>query len=117
MVSYAIVEACGKQLWVEKGRFYDLDRLPFNPGDCFTLNNILLIKLENEVHIGKPFLNDNYQIKVQVLRNIAGSKIRVYKMRPKKKTRKTFGARSKLTRVLIKDISKKVLSDKKCYIK
>jgi ribosomal protein L21 len=31
----------------------------------------------------------------------------VYKMRPKKKTLKTFGCRRKLTRVLITSISKK----------
>ena len=38
-------------------------------------------------------------IEAVVLRHISGSKIRVYKMRPKKKTRKTFGSRPVNTRL------------------
>ena len=33
MLSYAIIQACGKQYWVEPGRFYDFDKLPFNVDD------------------------------------------------------------------------------------
>ena len=57
--------------------------------------------------IGKPFLDSTYTVEATVLRHLSGPKIRVYKMRPKKKTRKTFGSRRKLTRVLINSISKK----------
>ena len=116
MVSYAIVEACGRQFWIEEGRFYDFDKLPLNKGDSFTLNNILLVKSEGEIFIGKPFLSDSYRVDALVLRHISGPKIRVYKMRPKKKTRKTFGARSKLTRILVKSIEKEVSSNKVCFI-
>ena len=42
-----------------------------------------------------------------LLRHLSGPKVRVYKMKPKKKTRKTFGSRRKLTRVLISSISSK----------
>jgi large subunit ribosomal protein L21 len=47
MVSYAIVQASGKQFWVEEKRFYDLDKLPLNKGEVFKLNNILLINKNN----------------------------------------------------------------------
>ena len=106
MVSYAIVQASGKQFWVEEKRFYDFDKLPLDRGDTFSLNQILLVNKENSVDIGRPFLNDSYKIEATVLRHLSGPKIRVYKMRPKKKTRKTFGSRRKLTRVLINSISK-----------
>ena len=43
------------------------------------------------------------------------SKIRVYKMRPKKKTRKTFGSRPKLTRVYINSIRRISTSASVCY--
>ena len=83
MVSYAIVEACGKQFWVEEGRFYDFNKLPLNKGDTFSLNNILLVNLNNNIKLGKPFVDD-VKIDVTVLRHISGPKVRVYKMRPKK---------------------------------
>jgi large subunit ribosomal protein L21 len=101
MLSYAIVQACGKQYWVEPGRFYDFDKLPFKAGDTFTLNNILLMNTGGEVSLGRPFLDPEFSIDVKVVRHLSGAKTRVYKMRSKKKTRKTYGSRPKLTRVLV----------------
>ena len=106
MSSYAIIEACGKQYWVEEKKFYDFDKLPLDRGDNFCLNQILLVNQNDSVEIGKPFLDKEYSVEATVLRHLSGPKVRVYKMRPKKKTRKTFGSRRKLTRVLINSISK-----------
>jgi len=107
MESYAIVQASGKQFWVEENKFYDFDKLPLAKGDSFTLNQILLVNQDKTVEIGRPFLDEKYAVEATVLRHLSGPKIRVYKMRPKKKTRKTFGSRRKLTRVLINSIYKK----------
>lgn len=106
MSSYAIVQASGKQFWVEERKFYDFDKLPLSRGDMFSLNQILLVKDADSTSIGKPFLDKEFNIEATVLRHLSGPKIRVYKMRPKKKTRKTFGSRRRLTRVLINSISK-----------
>ena len=106
MSSYAIVQASGKQFWVEERKFYDFDKLPLSRGDMFSLNQILLVKDADSTAIGKPFLDKEFNIEATVLRHLSGPKIRVYKMRPKKKTRKTFGSRRRLTRVLINSISK-----------
>jgi|TARA_B110000003_G_scaffold36113_1_gene33178 large subunit ribosomal protein L21 len=107
MESYAIVQASGKQFFIEENKFYDFDKLPLDRGDTFTLNQILLVNKDDSVAIGKPFLDESHTVEAKVLRHLSGPKIRVYKMRPKKKTRKTFGSRRKLTRVLINSISKK----------
>jgi large subunit ribosomal protein L21 len=107
MESYAIVQASGKQFWVEENKFYDFDKLPLDRGDSFNLNQILLVNQDDSVSLGKPFLDEEYKVQATVLRHLSGPKVRVYKMRPKKKTRKTFGSRRKLTRVLINSISKK----------
>ena len=107
MVTYAIVEASGKQFWIEEKRFYDFDRLSLNQGEKFTLNNILLLNFDNQIVLGNPFINNEYTINATVLRHISGPKTRVYKMRPKKKTRKTFGYRKSCTRVFINSIHKK----------
>jgi large subunit ribosomal protein L21 len=116
MDSYAIVQASGKQFWIEEKRFYDFDKLPLQAGDTFTLNNILLVNQNNSLAIGKPFLNNQYKIEATVLRHLSSTKIRVYKMRSKKKTRKTFGNRSKLTRVYINSISKAALQAPVCLM-
>ena len=107
MESYAIIQASGKQFWVEENKFYDFDKLPLARGDNFSLNQILLVNKGESLEIGKPFLDKTYAVEATVLRHISGPKIRVYKMRPKKKTRKTFGSKRKLTRVLINSIYKK----------
>ena len=52
MVSYAIVQASGKQFWVEEKRFYDFNKLPLNEGDTFQLNNVLLVNKNNNLSIG-----------------------------------------------------------------
>jgi len=116
MVSYAIVQEGGKQFWVEEKRFYDFDKLPLNEGDTFQLNNVLLVNKNNNVSIGTPFLDSSFIIEATVLRHLSGPKLRVYKMRSKKKTRKTFGSRKKLTRVLINTISSKAQTGSTCFI-
>ena len=116
MAIYAIVQASGKQVWVEENRFYDFDKLPSKNGDHFKMNQILLTNKYGHVSIGKPFLNDKFIIEGTVIRHLAGRKLRVYKMRPKKKTRKKFGSRAKLTRVLINSIEVGKEAKVVCYL-
>ena len=116
MGSYAIVKASGRQFWIEENRFYDLNKLPLQPGDTFTLNQILLVKQNDKLELGKPFLEDKYTVEATVFRHLSGSKTRVYKMRPKKKTRKTFGFRAKLTRIYINSISNISTPTPICYL-
>ena len=116
MESYAIVQASGKQFWVEEKKFYDLDKLPLDRGDNFILNQILLVNHQGSVSIGKPFLDNAYVVEATVLRHLSGSKTRVYKMRSKKKTRKTFGFRAKLTRVYINSICNISTPSSVCYL-
>nr|BCG67765.1 ribosomal protein L27 [Haptophyceae sp. NIES-3900] len=101
--NYAIVEASGKQLWVEADHYYDLNRLPFNTGDEIILNRVLALSTEGSISIGQPCLQ-NSSVKARVLRHLKGPKITVYKMRPKKKTRLKKGHRQELTRIVIDSI-------------
>ena len=103
-MKYAIVEISGRQFWIETGKYYDLNRIPTELGKEITLNRVLLVNNDGELLIGKPYL-DTVTVKGKVLEHLRSRKTIVYKMRPKKKTRKTFGSRVKLTRVLIRSIS------------
>lgn len=103
-MTYAIIETGGKQLRVEPGRFYDVELLPVEPEQEITLERVLLVQHNGDVHIGQPFV-EGATIQATVMRHLRGRKIIVYKMRPKKKTRKKRGHRQELTRLMINSIS------------
>ena len=101
---YAIAETSGQQFWFEVNRYYDIDRLNAKEKDIITLEKILLLKDKNSINIGKPYVKDA-KIELEVVSHKRDKKIIVYKMRPKKKTRKKMGHRQELTRVMVKSIS------------
>jgi len=102
-MKYAIVEISGRQFWIEAGKYYDFNRIPASLGKQITLNRVLLLNDEGNVLIGKPYLK-TVKIKGKILEHLRGKKTIVYKMRPKKKTRKKAGHRQELSRVFIEDI-------------
>nr|YP_010338002.1 ribosomal protein L21 [Timspurckia oligopyrenoides]UNJ17587.1 ribosomal protein L21 [Timspurckia oligopyrenoides] len=102
-MSYAIIQASGKQLWVEPGLFYDVDRIKADPGDSIFFERILLVNDKDKIYIGKPCV-DAAKVKAVVLRHLKGKKIIVYKMKPKKGTRLKQGHRQELTRLMIESI-------------
>ena len=101
---YAIVEASGQQFWFEVNRYYDIDRLNAKEKDKIILEKVLLLKDKNSINIGKPYVKDA-KIELEVVSHKRDKKILVYKMRPKKKTRRKMGHRQELTRVMVKSIS------------
>jgi len=103
-MKYAIVEISGRQFWIETGKYYDFNRIPTELGKEITLNRVLLLNNDGNVLIGQPYL-DSVTVKGKILEHLRSKKTIVYKMQPKKKTRKKQGHRQELTRVLIEDIS------------
>ena len=102
--SYAIAETSGQQFWFEVNRYYDIDRLNAKEKDKITLEKVLLLKDKNSITIGKPYVKDA-KIELEVVSHKRDKKIIVYKMRPKKKTRRKMGHRQELTRVMVKSIT------------
>ena len=102
--SFAIAETSGKQVLFEIDRYYDLDRLNAKEKEKVILENILLIKENEKISIGKPYIK-NAKIELEVISHKRDKKIIVYKMRPKKKTRRKMGHRQELTRVMVKSIN------------
>ncbi len=101
---YAIAETSGQQFWFEVDKYYDIDRLNAKEKDKITIDKILLIKDKDNISIGKPYIK-NAKIELEVVSHKRDKKIIVYKMRPKKKTRRKMGHRQELTRVMVKSIS------------
>ena len=102
--TYAIVEASGKQFWIQSNRYYDLDRFHAEVDDVLNIEKVLLINDGKDLKLGKPYVKDA-KVEIKVLEHRRGPKIIVYKMRPKKKTRRKNGHRQELTRVLVQSIS------------
>ncbi|MBD2260370.1 50S ribosomal protein L21 [Pseudanabaena sp. FACHB-2040] len=103
-MTYAIIETGGKQILVEPGRFYDVDRLAIGEDEQITLDRVLFINNDGEAHVGQPVV-EGATITATVMRHLRGRKIIVYKMKPKKKTRKKRGHRQELTRLMVDAIN------------
>ena len=101
---YAIAETSGQQFWFEENKYYDIDRLNAKEKDKITLEKVLLLKNKDTITIGKPYVKDA-KIELEVISHRRDKKILVYKMRPKKKTRRKMGHRQELTRVMVKSIT------------
>lgn len=103
-MTYAIIETGGKQFRVEAGRFYDIELLPVEPDETVTIEKVLLVQHNDDVTIGQPFV-EGATVEGTVMRHFRGRKVLVYKMKPKKKTRKKRGHRQEITRFMINSIN------------
>jgi len=101
---FAIAETSGRQFLFKVNKYYDLDRINAKEKEKIILDNILLIKDNKNISIGKPYIK-NAKIELEVMSHLRDKKIIVYKMRPKKKTRRKMGHRQELTRVMVKSIT------------
>lgn len=120
-MEYAIIEASGRQFWVEPKKFIEFNRLLSRLGSIIVFRRILFVKKtiitevpylqtalikkvkKTTILVGQPYLT-NIIVKGIISKHFLGPKILVFKMRPKKKYRKKFGHRQKLTRLLINQI-------------
>ncbi|MBD2181906.1 50S ribosomal protein L21 [Aerosakkonema funiforme] len=103
-MAYAIIETGGKQLRVEPGRFYDIELLHVEPDSKVSINKVFLVHNNGEVTIGQPLV-EGATVEGTVVRHFRGRKVLVYKMKPKKKTRKKRGHRQEITRLMIDSIN------------
>lgn len=103
-MTYAIIETGGKQIRVEAGRFYDIERLSADENEKITIDSVLLVQHNGDVNIGQPLVS-GAKVEGTVMRHFRDRKVLVYKMKPKKKTRKKRGHRQEITRLMIDSIS------------
>ena len=88
----------------------DLDKLVPDAAEIFgrfkreDLINMDLVKDAKGTTVGQPYVK-GATVELKVLAHRRGPKLLVYKMRPKKKTRRKNGHRQELTRVLVQSIS------------
>ena len=94
---YAIIDVGGVQHLVEEGRWYTCNRMKAAPGDVVQFGRVLALKSDGEFHLGTPYV-EGCAVEAQVVEELKGPKVLIYKMKPKKHTRKKVGHRQPLSK-------------------
>jgi large subunit ribosomal protein L21 len=94
---YAIIDVGGVQHLVEEGRWYTCNRLKAEPGDVVSFARVLALKSDDEFHVGQPYV-DGVTVEAEIVEDLKGPKVTIYKMKPKKHTRKMVGHRQPLSK-------------------
>ena len=111
---YAIFNHKGKQYKVSKNDFLKLPNLSdLKKNDTLTLEDIILLKTENDnITIGTPIIK-GVKIKAKVIDQIRDNKIIVFKKKRRHNYRRKIGHRQDLTLVKIEEIITSTGSSKK----
>lgn len=103
----AVIKTGGKQYVVKEGDVLHVEKLGVEAGRKVLLDRVLLIEDGGATLIGTPFL-ENAAVRAQVLRNLKGEKVIVFKKKRRKQFRRTRGHRQPLTELRVE----KIIADK-----
>jgi large subunit ribosomal protein L21 len=101
---YAIIRTGGRQFRAEVGQTIDVERLPHNVGDSFTITDVLLIGDGDKTIIGQPNV-DGAAVNVTVKEQFRGDKVIVFKYRQRTNYRRMRGHRHYHTRIHVDGIT------------
>jgi large subunit ribosomal protein L21 len=99
---YTVLETSGKQFKVAVGDVIDIEQVGREAGETISFDRVLML-VGDDTLIGRPNLP---QVKVtgEVVGEVKGPKITVFKHKRRKDYRKKTGHRQKMTRVAIRSI-------------
>lgn len=100
---YAIVATGGKQYRVEPGQRLEIDKLDAAPGSTIDLSEVLLVADGENVTVGQPTV-PGARVVAEVLREVKGKKIIVFKYKAKVRYRRKTGHRQRYSQVVVRDI-------------
>jgi len=99
-MTYAIIETGGKQYRVQVGDRISVEKLAGDRGTPVVFDKVLLMAQEGQVTVGTPYVP-----KVKVMGSIERqrklTRVRIFKMKPKKNVRRRRGHRQMVTDVRI----------------
>ena len=100
---YVIVDIQGQQFKVQKDQKLFVHRIDANEGDIVEYAKVLLISNDDDITIGSPVV-DGAKVILEVLSQVKGDKVLVFKKKRRKGYRKLNGHRQQFSQVLVKDI-------------
>jgi large subunit ribosomal protein L21 len=100
---YTVLETSGKQYRVSVGDMIDIEQVGRTPGESISFDRVLMCVGDEDTLIGHPTLS---QVKVtgEIVGEVKGPKIIVFKHKRRKDHRKKTGHRQKMTRIRINSI-------------
>ncbi len=103
---YAIVEIAGQQFKVEEGMKIFVHRLDVKEGDKINFDQVLLVEDEGKITVGEPVVKEAF-VEAQVINQVKGDKVIVFKKKRKKGYRTKNGHRQQFTQIEIISINGK----------
>ena len=100
---YAIIETGSKQYRVSEGDVIKVEKLKGNVGDAVEINDVLLIKKENETKVGNPMIS-NAKVVGEIVETGKGKKVIIFKFKRRKNYRRKRGHRQPYTTLKINQI-------------
>jgi large subunit ribosomal protein L21 len=100
---YAVIQTGGKQYKVAVGDQLNIEKLEASVGDEVAIDKVLMVSDGGKITVGKPLL-PNASVKVTVIGEGRGDKVRIFKMKRRKHYRRTQGHRQSYTQVRIDTI-------------
>jgi len=104
---YAVIKAGGKQYRVSPGDVIEIEKIEANAGEMVEFSEVLMVgdstKDYKDYKIGAPLI-EGARVRGEVLRQVKGEKIIVFKFKRRKGYRRKRGHRQKYTAVKIKEI-------------
>jgi len=100
---YAVMETGGKQYRVSVGGNIRVEKLAGDIGEVIEIPRVLLVAKEGDIKVGTPLI-EGMSIKAEVVAHGRDKKIRVFKMKRRKKYRRTQGHRQAFTELRITNI-------------
>ncbi len=101
---YAVVRTGGKQYRLEIGDNVKVEKLPDEVGNIVELSQILMVSDGSEVKVGTPLVM-GASVKAEIVGHGRSKKIRVFKMKRRKKYRRTQGHRQAFTQLKVTEIN------------
>ena len=99
---YAIIATGGKQYKVQPGQVIDIEKVDDADGKV-VFDEVLLCSTDDDVKVGSPTV-EGARVTGELIDQIKGDKVRVFKKRRRKDSQTSRGHRQVLTRVRIDEI-------------
>lgn len=99
---YAIIETGGKQYKVQPGDVLDIERLDVGENNTVEFDKVLAVG-GDEITVGTPLV-EGAKVTAELVDQIRGKKLVVFKMKRRKGLRRKNGHRQSLSKVKITDI-------------
>ena len=100
---YVIVDIQGQQFKVQKDQKLFVHRIDASEGDTVEFGKVLLISNGDDITIGSPLV-DGAKVVLEVLSQVKGDKVLIFKKKRRKGYRKLNGHRQQFSQVIVKDI-------------